>query len=931
MKKYIFKPTLVSALVASVVTTGVYAEEDIEKQEKQAIPSIINPHNQIGLTKPIAEKYSGKGVNIGVLDGGFMVEHTLVDRSKLHSVTFELTDSSGKKRLYAPHIYEIETEQDEEGNEKKVYSMHGGQVAGIIGAKSAAQHQYAGGIAKNSEIYITSIDPQKTEEDTSKSDDGRSDILLGETSDLKDGRRAFSTAINKLVEKNVLAINNSWNEDAATDSALELEQKYKEAIVQAKDNVLINAIKAAVQENTLMVFAAGNESKKQPGIMAALPQYLPELESHYLSVVGVDDGKNLSEYSNHCGVSKNWCVAAPGNLTVLATDGAEENKKYSGLKLDTGTSYSTPVVTGSLAILKERFNYFTPTQIRDTLFTTATDLGKKGVDDVFGWGLINLQKAVQGPSQLLRNETYNVTQNDIWTNSLQGKYRLTKQGAGELTLAGNNNHIKEIDVEKGKLALLGKTVSDNINNQGHLTAADLTVNKAFQSSSASHLEIWANNAFIAQGKNTMVNLAGTLLVAEALKQNAQEGQTLTNVLLVRNGANYQGGFDALQPSKILAEKGLRQDLYFKNDRIELKANSNKAFSDPKASGNAKHGLDALNALRDTKVAWRKGTYNNWLQHAVEHNDLQNFHYYIGNNIYADSLAFLRNQTINRLNGTSLSLHRHQDNVPESLKVWVEGNGQRYKSDQKQLDQKTEFKTRDNGFSIAYKVNDKALLIGNLTHLDTNLDKNQATGKIKQLEAGLALRYAQSSHGWFDDISGKIGQINYRQNRYFNGASLASGKNKGLQLSGELRRGYRLTANNWQIEPSLGLQAVHLSMRQLKEQGELATDTTAFHKTDVNLSGGLQVKHLFQFNDWAVTPNLSLNYTHRLNGKNNEIQSDLFGVKIKSKSEIYSKNIAEVGFGLTVEKNNWFTSAEFRQSKFKSGKASTWLAKFGVQF
>ncbi|MDY2947276.1 MAG: autotransporter outer membrane beta-barrel domain-containing protein, partial [Mannheimia varigena] len=231
-----------------------------------------------------------------------------------------------------------------------------------------------------------------------------------------------------------------------------------------------------------------------------------------------------------------------------------------------------------------------------------------------------------------------------------------------------------------------------------------------------------------------------------------------------------------------------------------------------------------------------------------------------------------------------------------MKVWVEGNGQRYKSDQKQLDQKTEFKTRDNGFSIAYKVNDKALLIGNLAHLDTNLDKNQATGKIKQLEAGLALRYAQSSHGWFDDISGKIGQINYRQNRYFNGASLASGKNKGLQLSGELRRGYRLTANNWQIEPSLGLQAVHLSMRQLKEQGELATDTTAFHKTDVNLSGGLQVKHLFQFNDWTVTPNLSLNYTHRLNGKNNEIQSDLFGVKIKSKSEIYSKNIAEAGFG-----------------------------------
>lgn len=928
MKKYAFKRTLLSALIVSAITANAYAEEE---PEGSPTLTVINPHNQIGLTDSIAEKYSGKGVNLGVLDSGFMVDHALVDRSKLHPIIFELTDSSGKKNLYAPHLYDTESERDEAGNEKKEYSMHGGQVAGIIGAKPAEEHKYAGGVAKNSNVYIASFEPHKAEEGQSKNDDEHIDILLGNTPLFKDGRNGFATAINKLVEKNVFAINNSWNEDPIGNSAAELDKKYKEGIVQAKDNVLINAIKAAVQKNTLMVFSAGNESKKQPGIMAALPRYIPELENHYLSVIAVDDGRTLSKYSNHCGVTRNWCVAAPGNLTVLATEGAEENKKYSGLKLETGTSFSAPTVTGSLAVLKERFGYFTPTQIRDTLLTTATDLGEKGVDEVYGWGLINLSKAINGPSQLLRDETYNVTQNDTWTNDLHGEHRLTKKGTAALTLSGNNNRLKEMHIEQGKLALTGKTSVDQINNQGKLSVADLTVNKGFQAGSTSHLEILADNGFSAQGANTLVRLDGTLSVTETLKQNAKAGQTLTNVLLVRNGADYQGGFNALQASPTLTAKGLRQDLYFKNDRIELKANPNTAFSDPKANSNGKNGLEALNALRDTKVAWRKGIYNNWLQRAVEHNDLQNFHYYIGNNIYADSLAFLRNQAIGRLNETAYSLYRHQNSKPESLKVWAEGNGQRYKSDQKQSDQKAEFKTHHSGLGIAYKVNDKALLAGNLTYLNGNLDKNQANGKIKQLEAGIALRYAPQQYGWFGDITGKAGHIDYRQNRYFNGAQLANGKNKGFLFSGELRSGYSLIANNWHIEPSLGLQAVHLSMRQLKEQGELATDTAAFRKTDVNLAGGLRVKHLFNVNNWRITPHLNLNYIRRLNAKNSEIQSDLAGIKIKSKSDIFSKNVAEAGIGLTVEKNNWFASTEFKQSKFKNGKASNWLAKIGVRF
>ncbi len=401
MKSDKFSKTLLSIMISCAIVSNVYAEESEEQNNEVT----RNPHNQIGLTEQISEQYSGKSVKIGVLDSGYMVEHPLVNKEKLHALVFETIDTKGSRKVFDPNHYDTETEKDENGKDKTVYSMHGGQVAGIIGAKPSSQHHYKGGVAQNSDVYITTFEPKESgSDDTSASDDKNTDLLLGVDSDTKDHQRVIATAFNKLTAQKVFVINNSWNEDPLGDNVRSMDDRYKAGIEKATDNILLNAIKDAAKKETLIVFAAGNESKKQPGIMAALPRYLPELEKHYLSVVAVDNGRSLAEYSNHCGVSKNWCVAAPGNLTVLATEGAEAGVKTPTLQKQSGTSFAAPTVTGALAVLKERFDYFTPTQIRDTLLTTATDLGRKGVDDVFGWGLINMSKAVNGPSQLLSNE-----------------------------------------------------------------------------------------------------------------------------------------------------------------------------------------------------------------------------------------------------------------------------------------------------------------------------------------------------------------------------------------------------------------------------------------------------------------------------------------------------------------------------------------------
>ena len=54
---------------------------------------------------------------------------------------------------------------------------------------------------------------------------------------------------------------------------------------------------------------------------------------------------------------------------------------------------AAPVVSGSIALLKEQFPNLTPAQLVDLLISTATDLGAAGVDEVYGVGKINLGSA----------------------------------------------------------------------------------------------------------------------------------------------------------------------------------------------------------------------------------------------------------------------------------------------------------------------------------------------------------------------------------------------------------------------------------------------------------------------------------------------------------------------------------------------------------
>ncbi len=219
--------------------------------------------------------------------------------------------------------------------------------------------------------------------------------------------------------------------------------------------------------NGLVVFATGNDARPNPDSMGALPSQpgpnatLPaaDLERGWLAVTAVNpsnvqqldvDSKGAI-YANACGVAMRYCLAAPG--TVVST-GTKDTPTAPTYWKGAGTSFAAPQVSGAAAVVWQAFPYFSNDLVRQTLLGTATDLGAPGVDMVFGYGLLNVGKAVNGPGRFDWGQTtvdVSGTANRPWSNAIGGAGGLTKRGTGSLKLTGDNTYTGNTVVEAGEL------------------------------------------------------------------------------------------------------------------------------------------------------------------------------------------------------------------------------------------------------------------------------------------------------------------------------------------------------------------------------------------------------------------------------------------------------------------------------------------------
>ncbi|ACA95422.1 MULTISPECIES: phosphatase PAP2 family protein [Burkholderia cepacia complex] len=124
-----------------------------------------------------------------------------------------------------------------------------------------------------------------------------------------------------------------------------------------------------------------------------------------------------------------------------------------------------PVVPkGAEILLQTRFPYLSADQRRVVLKTTELPSGYPVMDDAEGWGRLNLFAAADGYGAFNGNVIVSMDASqgglnaaDLWRNDVAGAGKLTLQGSGTLTLAGNNAYTGGTQVSGGTLVAASTT------------------------------------------------------------------------------------------------------------------------------------------------------------------------------------------------------------------------------------------------------------------------------------------------------------------------------------------------------------------------------------------------------------------------------------------------------------------------------------------
>ncbi|QLB27863.1 autotransporter outer membrane beta-barrel domain-containing protein [Serratia marcescens] len=465
-----------------------------------------------------AAGYTGKGIKLGIFDQPVYAKHPeFAGENKVINLVTE-----GIREYTDPYIpvkkgdafrYDGTPSVDSDGT----LGSHGTHVGGIAAGSrdGGAMH----GVAFNAQII-------SAENGDPGPEDG---IILG-----NDGA-VYKAGWDALVASGARIINNSWGigitekfDEGGYDPAyphftVNDAQKQFDQIKQILGTKPGGAYQGAIdaaRSGVVTIFAAGNDGNlNNPDAMAGLAYFVPEIAPNWLSVASLQDPTNTGDYSistfsSRCGYTASFCVSAPGTRVYSSViEGTSLENLTTGYAKYSGTSMAAPHVAGSVAVLMERFPYLSGAQVAEVLKTTATDMGAPGIDALYGWGMINLGKAINGPGMLvteqdipeefLVNGAYGPTQFvvdlpgvgavldkgkptervcsdvlcglDFWSNDISGHGGLTKQGIGTLVLTGNNTYAGPTLVNQGRLAINGSVTSDVSVQNGGIVGGSGTV------------------------------------------------------------------------------------------------------------------------------------------------------------------------------------------------------------------------------------------------------------------------------------------------------------------------------------------------------------------------------------------------------------------------------------------------------------------------
>lgn len=159
----------------------------------------------------------------------------------------------------------------------------------------------------------------------------------------------------------------------------------------SEDSALVKGVDAAWDAGLIVVVAAGNNGPGRYTITT------PGISRKVITVGCSDDykevdvaGSRMIDYSGRGPTGACICkpdIVAPGSSIVSCAS------RQGGYTVKSGTSMSTPIVSGAIALLLEKYPHMTNKDVKLYLWEKAMDLGLPRNQQ--GWGLLDVKRLIE--------------------------------------------------------------------------------------------------------------------------------------------------------------------------------------------------------------------------------------------------------------------------------------------------------------------------------------------------------------------------------------------------------------------------------------------------------------------------------------------------------------------------------------------------------
>ena len=867
-----------------------------------------NPHNK---TSSVTQ--TGSGVTVGILDMGYATSD--IDLQGIMTTEFgtrlEIVTTFGK------------TTNDQH---------HGITVAQVTGSAVS-------GTANGVKIIGVDITKEKTDSKGKKT--VHPDPTLA--------------AYNYLYNRGVRIYNQSFGIDDEVTTFNQSSARYQ--INNGGAEEILGFYKTAVDNGALFIWAAGNDRfKNNPSLEGGLPYVFNELEKGWINVVGLAKDRSLNPGStdwsdldrlNGAGVAKNWTVTAVSGITVQS-----KVNGVKGIYEMNGSSFAAPIVTGTAALIKEKYPWMTGDLIRQTILSTATDIGKKGVDEDFGWGLLNIGKALNGPAlfdkrlALGNNVVLDVTPGTyIFGNNISGDAGLIKNGTGTIRFDGNLTYTGNTVINNGSLVIKGvsyNSASTRIVKGNFVAASNVNIQNDVQNESG-NFEVEGNNVtvggnYTASEKATTtlnsnasvhvkgkVTLGGSTIELKSEKDGVAQYVTAKGTeAKITSDSKIEGNISNVETAEMLkgnveaAENGLNATLSRKNveeyiselpeadamrkDVAENLEASFKKLDEEVEKGNGAIEKFALGAaqVQAMSLPTRAAVLDS-----------------LSGQIYASAqaLTFQHSQTVNKDLSNRLVMLGTLENVGDNAGVWVTGIGASGKLKQEGFGEgSTKVYGGQAGIDRQFG---KSLILGTaLSYSTSRVNFNRHGGKSDADSFGISLYGRLGNREVPYYLQGRIGagfvDSNVERDIILGTSDVSRAKinHKDTVYSGYLETGYDVRKGNFTLTPYVGLS--HDTVRRggfTEENSQFGL--TAGKKTYSQTAGlvGLRVGQGVNWSNGSKST-FQAYVTHQRAFKEQDLSFDaaytgLSNAKFTVKGIGLSKNQTWVGAGVLTEVNPGF--------------------------